>query len=192
MKHWIERMLASLILVGVIVEVQAEPLRYKVSFDNNRTSNWLIPLSLLASTEKSWCPLDVGTQVLVLTPFNKSRGFVLGALWQSAFPQPQTDLDLFSREFADGTFIQYHRVNQELFISTPGKVIGNAQNGFDITGDVTITGNVTLAGNYTQEGEMSVTGQINSDTEVIANGIKATKHKHKDVSVGTAQTGEPV
>lgn len=180
MKHWIARTLASLFVVGVIVDVQAEPLRYKVQFDDNRQSNWLIPITLVASSEKHWCPLDIGTQVLVLMPFNQSKGFVLGGIWQSRYPQPQSDLDVFYREFADGTVMSYHRTRQELYFSTPGKVIGTAQGGLTFTGDISITGNV------------SVNGAIESNTEVTANGIKLTKHQHKNVSAGKGISGEPV
>lgn len=186
MKHWIARTLASLFMVGVIVEVQASPLRYKVQFDDNRQSNWLIPIALVASQEKHWCPLDIGSQVLVLMPFNQSKGFVLGGIWQSKFPQPQSDLDVFYREFADGTVMSYHRTNQELYFATPGKVIGTAQGGLTFTGDISITGNVTIAG------EMNISGTVESNTEIIAKGIKLTKHQHKDVSAGNGISGEPV
>ncbi|AWL12811.1 hypothetical protein HMF8227_02359 [Saliniradius amylolyticus] len=191
MKQWVSRLLSKLFLTGVIEEVQASPLRYKVRFDENRLSNWLIPLVRHASTEKVWEPLEVGEQVLVLLPFGLSRGFVLGSLWRNESAQPKDDLDLFYREFADGAYIQYHRTNKQLDFYTPGKAVGTADGGFELTGDMLIKGKITHEGDFNQTGKMDVSGQITSSTEVEADGTKLTSHKHKDVTAGTALTGEP-
>jgi phage baseplate assembly protein V len=190
-EHIINKLFSRLLQVGTIAEIQADPLRYKVKYDDARSSYWLIQLTDHASTEKSWSPLNVGEQVLVFQGIGNTQGYILGSINQTSAPQSQTDLDVFYRAFSDGTKIKFNRKTKALDFHCMGKVTGTAIGGFELTGDLKITGDVTLIGKLTQTGDQNITGKIESTGDQTANGISLINHPHDKVTPGTGVTGKP-
>lgn len=60
------------------------------------------------------------------------------------------------------------------------------------TAEIVAEGGLTIRGDVYVHGKLEVSKDIWAGEEVTAAGVKLTKHKHKGVQVGTAQSGEPV
>ncbi|EPU2896287.1 phage baseplate assembly protein V [Vibrio vulnificus] len=149
------RLLSEMIQFGTIIEVQAKPLRYKVQFDENRVSGW-IPMNVSHAAEvRSWKPLQVGEQVVVLKPFGAQGGVIVASLNQTKFDQPKDKLNLYYHEFPDGTWLEYDMEEHKLTGHVEGDLIlttaGNAK--------LTATQNVEIKSRgdmtFNSEGQMT-------------------------------------
>ncbi|HDY7949618.1 TPA: phage baseplate assembly protein V [Vibrio vulnificus] len=161
------RLLSEMIQFGTIIEVQAKPLRYKVQFDELRVSGW-IPMNVSHAAEvRSWKPLQVGEQVVVLKPFGAQGGVIVASLNQTKFDQPKEQLNLYYHEFPDGTWLEYDMEEHKLTGHVEGDLIlttaGNAK--------LTATQNVELksSGDMTFNSEGAMTfhskGQMSQSTD---------------------------
>ncbi|KFK53470.1 phage baseplate assembly protein V [Vibrio vulnificus] len=161
------RLLSEMIQFGTIIEVQAKPLRYKVQFDEHRVSGW-IPMNVSHAAEvRSWKPLQVGEQVVVLKPFGAQGGVIVASLNQTKFDQPKDKLNLYYHEFPDGTWLEYDMEEHKLTGHVEGDLIlttaGNAK--------LTATQNVELksSGDMTFNSEGAMTfhskGQMSQSTD---------------------------
>ncbi|HDY8203269.1 TPA: phage baseplate assembly protein V [Vibrio vulnificus] len=161
------RLLSEMIQFGTIIEVQAKPLRYKVQFDENRVSGW-IPMNVSHAAEvRSFKPLQVGEQVVVLKPFGAQGGVIVASLNQTKFDQPKDQLNLYYHEFPDGTWLEYDMEEHKLTGHVEGDLIlttaGHAK--------LTATQNVELksSGDMTFNSEGAMTfhskGQMSQSTE---------------------------
>ena len=126
------RLISEMIQIGHIVEVQAQPLRYKVQFSPDLVTDWIPSDVGHAAQVKDFAPHQVGEQVLVIKSFNTQGGTIVASLNQVAFDQPKDDLNLFYREFPDGTWLQYDMANHQL----TGSVNGDA--GLDVKGNFSL------------------------------------------------------
>ncbi|WP_158117220.1 phage baseplate assembly protein V [Vibrio cincinnatiensis] len=150
------RLLSEMIQFGTIVDVQAKPLRYKVQFDENRVSSW-IPMNVDHAAEvRSWKPLQVGEQVVVLKPFGAQGGVIVASLNQTKFDQPKDQLNLYYHEFPDGTWLEYDMEQHKLTGHIEGDLIlttaGNAKLTAKQNVELKSSGNMT----FTSEGAMSM------------------------------------
>ncbi|ELN6933056.1 phage baseplate assembly protein V [Vibrio navarrensis] len=161
------RLLSEMIQFGTIIEVQAKPLRYKVQFDEHRVSGW-IPMNVSHAAEvRSFKPLQVGEQVVVLKPFGAQGGVIVASLNQTKFDQPKEQLNLYYHEFPDGTWLEYDMEEHKLTGHVEGDLIlttaGNAK--------LTATQNVELksSGDMTFNSEGAMTfhskGQMSQSTD---------------------------
>ncbi|MCA3987820.1 phage baseplate assembly protein V [Vibrio vulnificus] len=174
------RLLSEMIQFGTIIEVQAKPLRYKVQFDENRVSDW-IPMNVSHAAEvRSWKPLQVGEQVVVLKPFGAQGGVIVASLNQTKFDQPKDKLNLYYHEFPDGTWLEYDMEEHKLTGHVEGDLIlttaGNAK--------LTATQNVELksSGDMTFNSEGAMTfhskGQMSQSTDAAMNLHSAGEMTH--------------
>ncbi|EOH4100081.1 phage baseplate assembly protein V [Vibrio vulnificus] len=174
------RLLSEMIQFGTIIEVQAKPLRYKVQFDENRVSGW-IPMNVShAAQVRSWKPLQVGEQVVVLKPFGAQGGVIVASLNQTKFDQPKDKLNLYYHEFPDGTWLEYDMEEHKLTGHVEGDLIlttaGNAK--------LTATQNVELksSGDMTFNSEGTMTfhskGQMSQSTDAAMNLHSAGEMTH--------------
>ncbi|EJO3993849.1 phage baseplate assembly protein V [Vibrio vulnificus] len=174
------RLLSEMIQFGTIIEVQAKPLRYKVQFDENRVSGW-IPMNVSHASEvRSWKPLQVGEQVVVLKPFGAQGGVIVASLNQTKFDQPKDKLNLYYLEFPDGTWLEYDMEEHKLTGHVEGDLIlttaGNAK--------LTATQNVEIksSGDMTFNSEGTMTfhskGQMSQSTDATMNLHSAGEMTH--------------
>ncbi|HAS8166960.1 TPA: phage baseplate assembly protein V [Vibrio vulnificus] len=174
------RLLSEMIQFGSIIEVQAKPLRYKVQFDENRVSGW-IPMNVShAAQVRSWKPLQVGEQVVVLKPFGAQGGVIVASLNQTKFDQPKDKLNLYYLEFPDGTWLEYDMEEHKLTGHVEGDLIlttaGNAK--------LTATQNVEIksSGDMTFNSEGTMTfhskGQMSQSTDATMNLHSAGEMTH--------------
>jgi phage baseplate assembly protein V len=107
----LHRRLANVVFLGKIVEAdysQTIP-KLKIKIGNLQTA-WLLMLTQRAGNDVSWWPLEVGEQVLVLSPSGElNQGVVLGAINQKAFAAPGNSADVHRHVYSDGAVIEYNR-----------------------------------------------------------------------------------
>lgn len=147
------RLISQMIQIGTIVAVQVKPLRYKVQFTQDLTTDWIPADVDHAGTVKDFTPHQVGELVLVVKEFNTQGGVIVASLNQNSNDQPKEDLNLYYREFPDGTWIQYDMSKKQLSTHLAGEAIAN------IDGNVTVNikGNTTLA----CDGDMTLSAKGN-------------------------------
>ncbi|MBO9493852.1 phage baseplate assembly protein V [Thalassotalea sp. G20_0] len=141
----IHRALMSMIQIGTIDEVQADPLRYRVTFDEQRKSWWLRHGERRALKASSWDPYEKGEQVLCLLPGGNWDGVIICAIHSDQNPQPESDLDKFVRDMKDGARIEYDSNSHSLKATLPneGTVELVAKGGFLLDGPLEVTEDIT-------------------------------------------------
>ncbi len=85
-----------------------------------------------------------------------SQGLCLGRYFSDQNPPPVTDQKIYSRDFGDGTSIQYNKTSKELSITAAGDLK------ISVEGDLTIS----VKGNITSTADGSITtsaGEVNTD-----------------------------
>lgn len=147
------RKLANLIRIGKIVEVDYAKARAKVKL-GPLTTNFLPWLVGSAGSDQSWKPLDIGEQVVVLSPNGELNcGVILHSLYQATSPAPTNSKNKHAVLFSDGSKLEFDKESSSLLLEIKGNinitVVGNANITAvqtTINGNATITGNVVLAG----------------------------------------------
>ncbi len=157
------RLISQMIQIGTIVEVQAKPLRYKVQFTSDLTTSWIPSDVGHAGAVKDFAPHQTGELVLVVKEFNTQGGVIVASLNQNSKDQPKEELNLFYREFSDGTWLQYDMDSHVLSGDVKGKV--------DLNADVEIrmaSPKIKLIGDIEHDGKQTSTGDISSSTGSIS------------------------
>lgn len=157
------RLLSEMIQFGTVIAVQAKPLRYKVRFDEERTSDWLRSNVGHAAEVKDWHPMQNGEQVVVLKPFGTQGGVIVASLNQAQFDQPKDNLKQFYREFPDGTWLQYDMENHQLSGEVKGKVDLVADTQFRVASP-----KIVFVGDIEHEGKQTSSGNIASGANITA------------------------
>ncbi|MDW6004727.1 phage baseplate assembly protein V [Vibrio mangrovi] len=149
------RLISDMIQVGVIIEVQAKPLRYKVRFTPDLYTDWIPANVGHAGQVKDWQPLQEGEQVMVLKQFNTQSGVIIASLNQTSFDQPKEDLNRFYREFPDGTWLEYDMESHLLSGKITGKVNLEVDQQFRVQAP-----KIVLVGDIEHDGSQKSTGDI--------------------------------
>ena len=145
----LHRRLANVILLGKVVEADYTQIipKLKIKIGECQTA-WLPMLCQRAGSDVSWWPLEVGEQVVVLSPSGElTQGVVLGAINQIAFPSMGSHADSHKHVYADGAVIEYNRKTHHLSAVLPSGATTTlvSDGGVNITGDVVVTGNITAS-----------------------------------------------
>ncbi|EPP22407.1 baseplate assembly protein gpV [Vibrio fluvialis I21563] len=157
------RLISQMIQIGTIVEVQAKPLRYKVQFTSDLTTSWIPSDVGHAGAVKDFAPHQVGELVLVVKEFNTQGGVIVASLNQNSKDQPKDDLNLFYREFPDGTWLQYDMGSKVLSGSVAGKVNLDAEIEIRLASP-----RIKLIGDIEHDGKQTSTGDISSSAGSIS------------------------
>lgn len=176
-----QRLIGDLIRLGTVESVDLAQSTCRVKTGDLVTGD--IPwLTSRAGGTKHWSPLTVGEQCVLLCPEGDTLGgLVLPGLFSDANAAPSAeDLDLIA--FADGARISYDATAHLLKAELPDGA----------TAEITAPGGVTITGDVTITGKLSVSETIDADDEITGNGIKLSKHHHKDTQPGAGMTGAPV
>lgn len=104
----------NLVRVGIISSVDGSTCTAKVTFpdkDNLVSGNLVVLQRCAEGTEDYWIP-EVGTRVWCIylpnpTGCGMNDGCILGACYSKAKPPPESDPDVRSVHFPDGSFIRY-------------------------------------------------------------------------------------
>ena len=181
----LNRRIANLVKIGVIEEAdysQAIP-RAKVRMGDLLTT-WLPMLALRAGQDQSWWPLEVGEQVLVLSPSgDPAQGFILGSINQSRVPANGNKQELHRTNYADGAVIEYdraaHALNAQLPSGATTELISDG--GVSVFGDLTVDGNIKATQDITDKKR-----SMQADRDIY-NG-----HIHPGVTPGSGVTGKTI
>lgn len=162
----LNRRVANLITVGRIEAVDYGTATARVRMGENLTAQLPMPAAR-AGGNRIWAPLEIGEQVIVLSPSgNLASGCIVSSLYSHAAAPPGDRAGLHRTVYANGAVIEYDRdANQFSMDLAGGSVTINAAGGLTINSTVTVTG------------------------DVIADGISLTGHTHPE-SIGTV-TGGP-
>lgn len=166
----LNRRLANLIAIGTVEQADYDAARYRVRIGDLLTG-WLPHFNMRAGGDTAWWALEIGEQVIVLSPSGEpTQGAIVGSLYSAARPANADAPSVHRVTYADGAVIEYNRAASRLRATLPagGTVEIVANGGIAIDGDVTVTG------------------------DVVASGVSLVNHLHTGVVPGGGNTGEPV
>lgn len=180
----LHRRLANVILLGKVVEADYTQIipKLKIKIGECQTA-WLPMLCQRAGSDVSWWPLEVGEQVVVLSPSGElTQGVVLGAINQIAFPSMGSHADSHKHVYADGAVIEYNRKTHHLSAVLPSGATTTlvSDGGVNITGDVVVTGNITASKHITDHAR-----SMQADRDIF------NAHDHGGVRTGSGTTAVP-
>lgn len=113
--------LKNIIRKGKISTVDGAACRAKVVFEDcdDLVSDWLPVLQPFTGGSKSYFVPEIGTPVVCLFQMNPSGaglsdGVILGAYYDSGSPPAESDPDVRSVQFPDGSYIRYDHGSLEI------------------------------------------------------------------------------
>ncbi|MDE1170924.1 MAG: phage baseplate assembly protein V [Verrucomicrobium sp.] len=115
-----DRRLACMIRPGLVSQVDYVNALVRVKL-GDAESAWLPWLVTRAAGDRTWSALEVGEQVLVLSPSGDTRmGYVLGSIYRASFPAPASSADVSTTVYGDGASVSYDRAAHAYSIDVPG------------------------------------------------------------------------
>ncbi|EOG9063568.1 phage baseplate assembly protein V [Vibrio fluvialis] len=192
------RRISQMIQIGTIKEVQAKPLRYVVQYTPELETD-LIPANVgHAGAVKDFAPLQVGEQVVVVKEFDTQGGVIVASLNQNSNDQPKDDLNLFYREFPDGTWLQYDMGSKVLSGSVVGKVNLVAETEIRLAapklifdGDIEHNGKQTSTGNIASQASISAVVNVSAGQN-ISDSVRSMAQDREIYNNHDHQHGDPV
>ncbi|MCT4575083.1 MAG: phage baseplate assembly protein V [Alphaproteobacteria bacterium] len=182
----LNRKIANIIRVGTISEVDYEKARARVKI-GDITTRFLPWIVSRAGTNRTWKPVDVGEQVMILSPNGDlNYGVILHSLYQTLHPAPSQSKDTHTVVFEDGSYIEYDKGANHFKADLRGTAEINIAKDVSITAQTasitaestTINGNCYLAGNGGQ-----AVARVGDSIEVyVGGGSSAGTHPGKIVS----------
>lgn len=136
------RMLHNLVRLGTVEEIDHDRAVARVRMGAILTG-WLPMLPARAGGTRTWHPLDLGEQVVVLSPAGDlSHGMIIATRNQTAHPPPDSSPSTHVIEYPDGSVIRYDHEAHHLEADVQGSIHLKASGAIDITagGHVTING----------------------------------------------------
>lgn len=116
----LERRLENMLRVGTIAEADYATARVRVK-DGDMLTGWLPWFTHRASTDTTWWAPEVGEQVMVLSPSgDPAQGVVLPAIFQNAYPPPESRPSIRRVDFGDGCVCTYDREAKHFEGQLPG------------------------------------------------------------------------
>lgn len=176
-----DRRLHNVVMIGCVSQVDLAHARARVSIGEFETAMlpWLAPR---AGQDAVWWPLEVGEQVIVLSPGgDPAQGWIIPAGYTAAHPAPAQDADVHAVAYKDGAVVSYDRKAHKLSAVLPSGA----------TAELVADGGVTVTGPVTIDGDVTVTGKVAADGDVAAGSISLQQHVHGGVQAGGARTGGP-
>lgn len=159
--------LSKVVCVGHVVEVDSLGYYVKVQLPtmNNVTTGYLQVLTPRARGVTVTGNLAVGETVLCLFPpiGDMERGFVLGALYTDKNAPHQTNADVFSVRFDDGTVLSYDQSTKtgELRVGGTSPLIRVNDSKVQVdASDIVFNGEFTVNGNSTLNGTNHITSTL--------------------------------
>ena len=179
----LSRQIANLIRVGVVVDKDfsdPDAPRVKVAVSGFE-SDWLPFGADRAGHTKTWSPLSVGEQVLILSPYGDlGQAVIVCSLYSESNPAPSSGGNVEKTVFHDGTTISYDSVSHTMNATIGGTTI-TADRGQISLGVGSVTFVITAGGVDMQGGQVTHNGKnIGSD------------HAHGGIQRGSANTDGPI
>ena len=119
----LNRKLANIIRIGLVKEIDYKKARARIKVGEFLT-DYLPWITYRAGEDRSWLPLSLDEQVIVLSPFGElSLGVVLPAIYQQKYFPSECRKDAHIFEFQDGTKLSYNKENHHLEIDVVDKLM---------------------------------------------------------------------
>jgi len=175
------RRLQNAVTTGTVEEIDLARARARVKIGDNSTT-WVQWTTGAAGQTRSWNAPDIGEQVVLAAPYGDLAGaIIIGRLYQTAHPAPESSGDVDRTTYPDGATMAYDRAGHALTTELPagGTVTMTAPGGITITaGGYTLTApsatitapTITLSGNCSISGALSVAGPITAAGGINASG----------------------
>lgn len=192
----LQRMLANLIRVGVIEELDEAAARVKVNV-SGLVTDWLPWGTDAAGRVRKWSPKQVGEQVVLFSPYGDPSQAIVGpSIFQDAHPANASSKAQETATFADGTTVDYNMGTNTMTITVAGA--GNvavnckvatvkADTSMTIDSPEThITGHVTIDNGLSVTKDAIITGG-----DVKADTISLKQHKHPTAPLGPVSAPIP-
>lgn len=193
MSSEINALMRQLIRIGIVSSVNPRNCTAKVLFEDQDEAVSYDLFVINHNTQNNqdyWLP-DVNEAVLCLfLPIGIETGFILGSYYSEVDKPANTNPDVRSIRFKDGTVIQYNRGTHKLIVDCVGDVEISCKNAsISAQTKVSVTAPlVEINGNLKVSGTIEAGGVIKSDSDVQAGGISGKNHTHL---VGTTPTSAP-
>jgi phage baseplate assembly protein V len=212
----LKRRVANMIRIGVIGELTAGQHSATVIIAGDEgepiTTDPRPWLTGRAGPDADWHAPEPGEQVILLSPNgDMAQGAILPSLYSDAFPAPANSADIWRKQFANGSSIQYDRAAGKLTVDVgSGSVLVVANDATIDANESTCTGNLTVLKNFTvmggsalnggaivQPGEgdgaaVNVNGSVNATDDVKAGDISLRNHPHGEIKRGDEKSGGPL
>lgn len=202
-----ERILANMIRVGVIAELDEANARVKVKA-GGLTTDWLPWVTARAGATRTWSAPRPGEQVVVMAPYGDSaQGVVLPAIYQDTHAAPASTKDAETVVFPDGTRVEYNSASNTLQIDVAGaaKVIVNCKEATVNaatqvklnTPETLVTGHLTVQNGISASGGSGAALQISGGAQFVGGSVThdgkniGSTHTHTGVQPGGGTTGVP-
>lgn len=193
------RLLTNLIRLGTIAAVEYRPPRCRVQSGALLTAplRWI---SLRAGRTATWCPPDIGEQVIVFSPGGDlAQGLVLCGLNSLANPAPGGSRNTHLVRYPDGAELRYDHQAHTLAATLPagGNAELSADGGITLNGPLTVNGDTKIIGATRIDGDTGIKGQVAVDGGIEASGdvkgkgVSLAHHKTTGVKAGSDLSGEP-
>lgn len=194
-----ERILANLIRVGTVAQLDEGNARVKVSVAG-LTTDWLPWITARAGATRTWSAPRPGEQVVVLAPYgDPAQAVVLPSLYQDSHPAPSNTKDAEHVTFPDGSTVEYNSASNTLNVTVAGagKVIVNCKEA-TINAETSVTLNTpqtTCKGKLTVEGLLTYLNGMNGSTSSGASAsisgnvdFTGSSLTHNGKSIGSSHT----
>lgn len=180
------RLISQMIQIGTIVAVQPKPLRYRVQYTPDLVTDWIPANVGHAGTVKDFTPLQVGELVVVVKEFNTQTGVIIASLNQNSHDQPKDDLNLFFREFPDGTWLEYDMSKHVLSGYINGRVNLEAKTEIYMKSP-----KIVMIGDIEHDGNQKTSGDIDADGDVI-DGVRSMQEDRNIFNIHPHKHGVPL
>jgi phage baseplate assembly protein V len=204
-----ERILANMIRIGVVAELDDAKARVKVR-TGGLVTDWLPWLTHRAGATRTWSAPRPGEQVLVISPYgDPAQAVALPAIYQNAHPAPSTTQDEERVVFPDGSVVTYDSASNTLQIDVAGaaKVIVNCKEATVnaatkvtlntpetyCTGNLTVQKALNVQGNGVGGAVATITGNMAITGSSLTHNGKdiGSTHTHGGVQPGGGSTSVP-
>lgn len=120
MRAEIERLLANMIRVGVVSELDEANARVKMRV-GGLTTDWLPWGESRAGATRTWSAPRPGEQRLVFAPYGDTSQAIIGpAIYQDDHPAPATSKDKETTVYPDGSTVEYDSASNTLTVTVAG------------------------------------------------------------------------
>lgn len=177
------RRMAAMIREGVVSDRRQDGM---VRVDmGDLTTDWLPQAGARVGDDVVWWPLDIGEQVIVLSPSGDSRnGLVIGGSFSDKKAAPSENLDRMVVRFRDGTEVFYDRAESILSITAVGETRVLASSDVSVESETLIN---------MKAPKIKIQGDVDFlDGYLKHNGVNVgSTHKHGSVQPGPGVTNVP-
>jgi len=119
----LERRLLNMIRFGTIASVDLNAKTCRVKLDDTHTTGDLPWSVQRAGNVRTWSPLSVGEQVMIISPAGDlTQGVVTLSIYQNAHPAPSNKPNEHVTDYGDGTVITYDTTAKKLRIDCAAAV----------------------------------------------------------------------